>query len=84
MTVTKNRVRKAVEALPPTDPNTYGVLHDDEYVAKDLNVKPVTLAGWASRRKGPPFVKVGRFRRYPADDYLRWKASLPRVNKIAA
>lgn len=31
-----------------------------------------TLANWRALKKGPPFVRQGRFVRYVRADYLRW------------
>lgn len=43
-----------------------------EEVAAYLRVKPETLDSWASRKQGPPYVKIERARRYSWDDVRAW------------
>ena len=40
--------------------------------AARLDLQEQTLAAWASRDYGPPFVKLGRAVRYPADELEAW------------
>jgi hypothetical protein len=48
-------------------------------ISDDLGVTEGTLANWRAQRKGPPWVKVGKYPLYPLGDYRRWKAMLPRI-----
>ena len=43
--------------------------------AEVLGVPPRTLADWRHRGTGPPWLRVGRHARYPADDFDAWVAS---------
>lgn len=54
-------------------------LLDAEWVASDLKVSLPTLANWRTAGRGPAFVKVGRYPKYPLLDYRRWKATRPRI-----
>ena len=45
---------------------------DSEEVAKRLRIPVSTLDNWAYQRKGPPFAKVGRLRRYDPDKLAKW------------
>lgn len=40
-------------------------------VSTMINIKPQTLAVWRCRRKGPPYVNVGRVL-YKLEDVLQW------------
>jgi predicted DNA-binding transcriptional regulator AlpA len=44
-------------------------------VAEILNVPVRSLDAWAYRRTGPPFARVGRFRRYRPSDVAEWLAA---------
>lgn len=44
-------------------------------VATRLAVTIGTLVDWRFRRVGPPYVKVGKLVRYPADALAAWIAS---------
>jgi DNA-binding transcriptional MerR regulator len=52
-------------------------LLDSRTVAETLGVPTKTLDQWAYLGSGPCFVKVGKYRRYPADQFEAWVASLP-------
>ena len=54
-------------------------LLDSETLAEYLDVPVGTLDQWASRGGGPPFHKVGKFRRYHPSDVRAWLASQRRV-----
>ena len=41
--------------------------------AMRLKLPPKTLAEWASKGKGPKFVKIGRFARYRLSDVIAWE-----------
>ena len=43
-------------------------------IAAYLDVKPGTLDAWAYRNEGPPYVKVGRNRRYDWNAVRAWVA----------
>ncbi|MBF6276314.1 MULTISPECIES: helix-turn-helix domain-containing protein [Nocardia] len=45
-----------------------------EEVARRLKVPCKTLATWASARKGPPYARIGRFRRYRRLDLIEWES----------
>jgi len=47
-------------------------LLDSAELAALLNVPERSLAQWAYRGVGPPYVKVGRHRRYRPEDVERW------------
>ncbi|ATL69970.1 helix-turn-helix domain-containing protein [Nocardia terpenica] len=52
---------------------------DDEWltteeVARRLKVPCKTLATWASAHKGPPYARIGRFRRYRRLDLIEWES----------
>ncbi|MGW5312966.1 helix-turn-helix domain-containing protein [Nocardia thailandica] len=49
-------------------------LTSDEVAAR-LKVPQKTLAVWASNRNGPPFAKIGRYRRYRLSDLEAWEQS---------
>ncbi|WP_280345021.1 helix-turn-helix domain-containing protein [Nocardia neocaledoniensis] len=42
-------------------------------VAARLRVPLKTLAVWASKGTGPPYARMGRYRRYPLNDLLQWE-----------
>ena len=44
-------------------------------VAAQLGVTIGTLVDWRFRKVGPPYVKVGKLVRYPADALAAWLAS---------
>jgi excisionase family DNA binding protein len=50
-------------------------LLNTQEVAARLGVQPRTLDQWSHRGEGPPFRKVGRFRRYDADELAAWVRS---------
>lgn len=52
--------------------STPGAMLTRVEAAARLNLKVHTLAAWASRGEGPPFVKLGRAVRYPADELAAW------------
>lgn len=52
-----------------------GELMRRKAAAARLGLRPQTLAAWASRGEGPPFVKVGRSVRYRKSDLDAWLAS---------
>jgi excisionase family DNA binding protein len=54
-------------------------LLDSETLAEYLDVPVGTLDQWASRGGGPPFHKVGKFRRYHPSDVRTWLAGQRRV-----
>jgi hypothetical protein len=61
---------------PPRDPNLLergGLINTDE-LATFLDVPLATLDTWASRGGGPPFHKVGVYRRYAGADVKAWLA----------
>lgn len=41
-------------------------------IAEYLGVKPQTMDYWASKRKGPPFIKLDGRRRYDWNDVRAW------------
>lgn len=41
-------------------------------VADRLQIPVKTLARWASRGEGPPYMKVGRHTRYDVGELRRW------------
>lgn len=47
-------------------------------VAEKARVAERTLDQWAYRGSGPPFLKIGRHRRYPADALEAWIAAQPK------
>lgn len=47
-------------------------------IAELLQIPVRTLDDWAYRGEGPPFVRIGRHRRYAPDELERWLASLRR------
>jgi excisionase family DNA binding protein len=47
------------------------LMNSDE-VAAVVGIPPRTLDQWAYRKVGPPYVKVGRHRRYRAEAVERW------------
>ena len=57
----------------------YGGLLDSETLAEYLRVPVGTLDQWASRGGGPPYHKVGKFRRYHPSDVRAWLAGQRRV-----
>jgi hypothetical protein len=56
-----------------TPPNL-GELLEPKRVTERLGVLDATLTDWRYRKKGPPFVKVGRLVRYPAPLLEQWIA----------
>jgi len=54
-------------------------LLDSEALAEYLDIPLGTLHQWASRGGGPPFHKVGKFRRYDPSDVRAWLAGQRRV-----
>jgi excisionase family DNA binding protein len=54
-------------------------LLSSEALAEYLDVPPGTLDQWASRGGGPPFHKVGKFRRYHPADVREWLKRQRRV-----
>jgi phage terminase Nu1 subunit (DNA packaging protein) len=60
----------------PRDPNLLergGLINSDE-LATFLGVPLATLDTWASRGGGPPFHKVGVYRRYDGAEVKAWLA----------
>lgn len=55
-----------------------GELLTTRQVSERINVAERTLDQWAWRGEGPAFLKVGRFRRYPATDLAAWMAARQR------
>lgn len=47
-------------------------LWDSEKLAAFLGIPVKTLDQWSWRRVGPPFLKVGKHRRYDPADVRRW------------
>ena len=47
-------------------------LLDSDTLAEKLGVPSRTLDQWAYAHKGPPYVRVGRYRRYRPVDVERW------------
>lgn len=47
-------------------------LLDSQTLAKKLGVPARTLVQWAYRRKGPVYVRIGRYRRYDPRDVEAW------------
>ncbi|WP_405161450.1 helix-turn-helix domain-containing protein [Nocardia sp. NBC_01499] len=45
-----------------------------EEVARRLKVPCKTLATWACSHKGPPYARIGRFRRYRRLDLIEWES----------
>jgi hypothetical protein len=68
--------RKLIQPAP--SPEELELLEPD-FISGDLHVATTTLANWRSKRKGPPWVRVGRRAFYPKVDYFKWKAALPRL-----
>ena len=62
------RVRALEAARPPPDDR----LLNQESAAALIGVKPLTLATWRHKGRGPPFIKVGRNAFYKATDIERW------------
>lgn len=67
-----------------TQTQTAGLMNRDGLIGSDelaewLDVPPGTLDQWASRGGGPPFHKVGKFRRYHPADVRAWLAEQRRV-----
>ena len=54
-------------------------LLDSGVLAEYLDVPIGTLDQWASRGGGPPYHKVGKFRRYHPSDVRNWLAGQRRV-----
>ncbi|MBP2192929.1 helix-turn-helix domain-containing protein [Nocardia goodfellowii] len=50
-------------------------LTTDEVSAR-LKIEKKTLAAWASEGKGPPFARMGRYRRYPMKGLLAWEEQI--------
>ena len=50
---------------------TLGNSHD---VAAELNIPKATLDQWAYKRIGPPYMKIGRHRRYDMSAVREWAA----------
>ena len=46
-----------------------------EEAADRLGLRPQTLAAWATRDQGPPYIKLGRSVRYPDTELDAWLAS---------
>jgi hypothetical protein len=44
----------------------------EEELAARFGLKPNTLAIWRCRRRGPPYVKMGRIALYPVDTFEKW------------
>ena len=65
------------------DPNVdlldRGGLLDSGSLAEYLRVPIGTLDQWASRGGGPPYLKVGKFRRYHPADEREWLAAQRRI-----
>ena len=53
-------------------------------VAREFGFPLATLAYWAARRKGPPFIRVGKRVLYFRDDLEGWLARQPRGGEPAA
>jgi hypothetical protein len=47
-------------------------LIDNNKAAGLLDVKPATLEQWRYRKKGPPFLRIGRSIRYNLSDLHAW------------
>jgi excisionase family DNA binding protein len=47
-------------------------LMSSQELAELFDVPPRTLDQWAYNRSGPPFIKVGRHRRYRPSDVAAW------------
>lgn len=45
---------------------------DSDELAAELKVPKATLNAWAYRHVGPPFLKIGKHRRYRRVDIERW------------
>ncbi|WP_228001904.1 helix-turn-helix domain-containing protein [Nocardia australiensis] len=71
----------------PSDPASNGDISDDaddawlttEDVARRLKIPQKTLAAWASKRRGPQYVRMGRYRRYRLSDLRAWEKQQPKL-----
>ena len=61
------------------DQSSFKILKPDE-VAHQLGVKPSTLAGWRSKRFGPPFTKIGGIVGYLEAELEKWIISRTSFN----
>lgn len=55
-----------------------------EQLARELGVKPDTLARWVARRQGPPCTRIGRktlYRRAAIQDWIRAQEQAHPVRK---
>jgi excisionase family DNA binding protein len=60
-------------------------LWNDERTAEYLGIKAATLVAWRNRGVSPPYVKVGRLRRYRKEDLDRWQLEqIATMKEIAA
>lgn len=71
---------------PKTLEQSGDVLLRREAAAQVLNTTPGTLAVWACKRQGPPFLKIGkRAVRYRLSDLQEWlKSCEVKTNSVAA
>lgn len=61
----------APDYIPPLAPAAYLT---ERQAAALLNLSPETLRSWRSRRRGPPFVRLGGAVRYDSTALRRWAA----------
>lgn len=73
------------DVTPEAEP--LGLLADwisREQLARELGVKPDTLARWEARRQGPPCTRIGRktlYRRSAIQDWIRAQEQAHPVRK---
>lgn len=73
------------DVTPEAEP--LGLLADwlsREQLARELGVKPDTLARWEARRQGPPCTRIGRkilYRRAAIQDWIRAQEQAHPVRK---
>lgn len=52
--------------------------------AKLLRVKEATLAAWRNQKRGPAYLKIGRFVHYRRGDICQWLAAQRHGPTVAA
>jgi|HubBroStandDraft_6_1064221.scaffolds.fasta_scaffold1670692_1 hypothetical protein len=63
------------------DPNE--LISPDE-TAKLLRVKEATLTAWRNQKRGPAYLKIGRFVHYRRGDICEWLAAQRHCPVVAA
>ena len=53
---------------------TAGTMTTEE-LSEDLNVPAATVVAWRYKGSGPPYIKVGKYVRYPREEYVTWHAA---------